>query len=423
MPHFTDFVYWFRQAMPYINQHKGKTFILHLDADIEDAVLTEILQDIALLKSLNIHLVIIFADPLTQGAYQPVNQQKLAELQTLMIQRYHQLCAGITTYHGNTEENLSICQGNWIIAKPEGVIQGLDYLHKGVIRHIKTKVITSLLQQGHVLFFNSICYSQTGKIYHVNSLDIAASLANQLKANKLIFLSNLVIRNNEAEMIREINEPRLEYWLQQHPQQPEITRLLHTAYQTYAQTERIHIINSQQKHSLLMELFSRDGIGTLISRTNFETINTADINDINRIIELIHPLEQRGVMRQRSREKLEHEIGYFLVMKRDNYVIGCVAIYPIIEQHTAELACLVIDPEYHCQGRGSRLLAKAENMAIKQGINTLYLLTTHTYEWFSERGFYPTDPEQLPAGTYYNQTRKSKVLHKQLQAQAGQHTQ
>ena len=417
MYHFSsDFIDWFRQATPYINTHKGKIFVFHIGLAIDQQAINGVVQDLALLKSLNINIIVIFADQLTHGEDEPVDDEKLAQAQLAATRHYHQLCAGMTIQQEAGELSLHVCQGNWIIARPVGIVKGIDYLHKGSIRRISMAGMAPLLREGHIVFCNAICNSQTGSIYHVNTLEIAVQLAKKLAANKLIFIENESIVDQHGGLIREISETDLQGWLQHYPQSSKITRLLGAAYQAYEAVERIHLIDIQEKNALLNELFSLDGAGTLISRHHTDIIDKAAIGDINRIIELIRPLEQQGILVYRSRKKLENELDNFLVMKRDNHVIGCVAIYPVPDSQTAELACLVIDPEYHNAGRGSRLLNKAEAFALVRGLKTLYLLTTHTYEWFSERGFVIRDSNALPEGSFYNQTRKSKVLLKHLKA-------
>jgi amino-acid N-acetyltransferase len=179
---------------------------------------------------------------------------------------------------------------------------------------------------------------------------------------------------------------------------------------------RTHLISRQVDGALLLELFTRDGIGTLIAGDIYEGIRQAAIDDVGGILELITPLENEGVLMRRSRELLETEIANFYVVERDGTIIGCAAIYPFPEEKAGELACLAVHPDYRRCGYGERLLAMIEKQARLHRIARLFLLTTHTAHWFQERGFHGTKPESLPVKrrALYNYQRNSKIFVKDL---------
>jgi amino-acid N-acetyltransferase len=165
-----------------------------------------------------------------------------------------------------------------------------------------------------------------------------------------------------------------------------------------------------------MELFRRDGVGILVTATAFEDTRGATIEDVGGILELIAPLEERGLLVRRSRERLEMEIHHFMVMERDGTIIACAALYPFPEEKIGELACLVVHPDYRQSGRATVLLSIIEKAAKQQGLNYLCVLTTQTAHWFQERGFDPANLEILPENkrALYNYQRNSKVLVKRL---------
>jgi len=179
---------------------------------------------------------------------------------------------------------------------------------------------------------------------------------------------------------------------------------------------RTHLISRHIDGAIIQELFTHEGIGTMVTELGLETMRQADIDDVGAILQLIEPLEAEGVLVKRGRERIEMEINYFQVMEHDNRVIGCAALYPFNQEKTAEFACLAIDPQYRGGGRGDKLFHFCEDRAREQGFRTLFCLTTHTEHWFLERGFTEQNVDKLPAEKkkLYNFQRKSKVFIKPL---------
>jgi amino-acid N-acetyltransferase len=180
--------------------------------------------------------------------------------------------------------------------------------------------------------------------------------------------------------------------------------------------KRAHLISRHRDGALLSELFTRDGVGTLITPAALETLRPASINDVGGILGLIEPLEREGILVRRSRELLEMEIDRFLVLESDGVVAGCAALYPFPEAQAAELACLAVARDYRGRGFGDLLLAEAEKYGQRAGFKRLFVLTTRTEHWFEERGFVDSSPDQLPQRkqALYNYKRRSKVLEKPL---------
>jgi amino-acid N-acetyltransferase len=180
--------------------------------------------------------------------------------------------------------------------------------------------------------------------------------------------------------------------------------------------KRAHLVSYMEDGSLLTELFTRDGGGTLVDPEQFESLREATIGDVGGLIELISPLEEQGILVRRSREVLEREIEQFSIVERDGLIIACAALYQIADSEFGELACLAVNPAYRHGGRGDELLERIEDRARAQGIKTLFVLTTRTAHWFRERGFVPSSVERLPAAraSLYNFQRNSKVFEKTL---------
>jgi amino-acid N-acetyltransferase len=199
---------------------------------------------------------------------------------------------------------------------------------------------------------------------------------------------------------------------------PEASRrhLQHAMHACLQGVRRIHLVYRKTDGALLLELFTRDGHGTLITADPYEGLRTAVIDDVGGILELIKPLEDEGILVKRSRELLEMEIEHFTVIERDGAIIACAALYPSASDSLAELACLAVHKDYRNEGRGEALLESIERKAVKAGIKKMVVLTTRTAHWFRERGFLPGDKSHLPARkkTLYNYQRNSKVFYKLL---------
>ena len=179
---------------------------------------------------------------------------------------------------------------------------------------------------------------------------------------------------------------------------------------------RTHLVDRHDNGGLLKELFTRDGVGTLITAETYEDMRIAGINDVGGILQLIAPLEASGVLVRRSREMLEMEIDHFMVVERDGMVIACAAYYRY-RGGIAELSCLAVHPDYQKQGRADQLLQAIEQRAAQDNVKRLFILTTRTAHWFRERGFRSAELSDLPVKrrNLYNYQRNSKVLIKTLE--------
>jgi amino-acid N-acetyltransferase len=168
--------------------------------------------------------------------------------------------------------------------------------------------------------------------------------------------------------------------------------------------------------SALLEIFTHDGVGTMVSTENLETLREATIEDLGGILKLIEPLEADGTLVKRGRELIEREIEYFSVIEHDGVIFGCAALYPFPAENMAEMACLTVNPEVQSQGDGERILKHMENRARAAGFRRLFVLTTRTAHWFLKRGFVHATVDALPKDRQhmYNWQRKSLVLIKQL---------
>jgi len=288
-------------------------------------------------------------------------------------------------------------------------VDGVDFQHTGKLRKVNHQAISSNLQSGQICLLTPLAYSLTGEIFNLNTLEQACEVASAIKADKLMIFSG---QQETAGLPKQLSIPQLKQALassQNVIQQQFLQQLLKSS----DQVKRIHLMDQQETSAILIELFTRDGSGTLIFSDRYHQVRQASIEDVGGVIDLISPLEDQGVLVKRSRERLELEIENFIILERDQHIIGCAALYPH-DNGFGELACLAVHPEYQGQELGSELLTAIELAAAKKQLTHLFLLTTHTHHWFIEHGFKESPIDSLPEAkqALYNFQRNSKVLLK-----------
>ncbi|MFI3181561.1 MAG: amino-acid N-acetyltransferase, partial [Methylococcales bacterium] len=305
---------------------------------------------------------------------------------------------------------LNVVSGNFIVAKPIGVIDGIDYANTGAVRRINGAAIQAQLEQNNLVLISPIGYSPSGDVFNLSAEQVATAVAIALKAEKLIFLTEESCVDANGNLIAQLTTEELK-------QNVELNFSLQAAIESCdAGIARVHLINRHIDGALLQELFTRDGVGTLISSAPYEICRAATLNDIGGILELIKPLEQKGILAKRSREKIEMQIGDYIILERDGLIIGCTALHINKIENCAVLACLAVHSSYRDSARGQRLFSTALNIAEKHSLKTLFVLSTQTVQWFIERGFticeWTNVPDFLKA--LYNPQRNAKILFKSL---------
>lgn len=438
IPQSTDnYVTWFRHSCPYINAHRGKTFVIMLPGDcIEQSNFFNIISDIALLSSLGVRLVVVHGarDQIDEMLGEDVVSQFHKGLRITSRQDMEAVLQAVGSTRFKLEAHFSnglpsspmygakirMRSGNFVTAMPQGVIDGIDFQYTGKVRNVDRQGIISLLDSGALALVSPLGYSATGEIFNLNFADVAIQISLAINADKLIaFNDDGPIRDAVGNIYRELTLLKCEKFL---VEQPEANRSntyfsLRACYKACdGGVPRAHVISSREDGALLKELFTRDGAGTMVYRDSYETIRRARIDDVQGLLKLIEPLESDGILVKRSRELLEREVHSFTVMEKDGLIIGCAALYPFSEPGSGELACVAVHKDYRRDGRAAKLLTHVERQALKLGINRLYVLTTQTAHWFIEQGFVETLVDLLPVErkALYNYQRKSKVFVKHL---------
>ena len=432
-----SFVTWFRKSSPYIHAHRNKTFVIFFGGEaLLDDDFDHLVHDFALLSSLGIRLVLVHG-------IRPQIDQRLKNLQiapafhkhlritdhlalqcvkeaagTVRVEIEALLSMGLT----NTPMagyGLKVCSGNFVVAKPIGVIEGIDYCHTGEVRRVDAVAINQHLNQNNLVLISPIGYSPSGEVFNLSAERVATAVAIALKAEKLILLTEQSCYDPaDNRQIQQMTAAEADHFLNLHPELPDTVQLpLCAAIQSCrAGVNRVHLIDRNTDGALLLELFTHNGIGTLISATPFEELRAADLNDIGGIVELIKPLEQQGILAKRDREKIEMEIADYMIIERDGLIVACSALHPDPQAEFGVLACLAVHPNYQKSARGHRLLETAYHKARHLKLKKLFVLSTQTMHWFLERGFLPADINVLPEPLKkrYNPARNSKILYKDV---------
>ncbi len=431
----TNYVKWFRNSAPYINAHRGRTFVIMFGGDaVDDPAFATIIHDIALLNSLGVRLVLVHgARPQIEArcALRGItprfhNDMRITDSGTLecvkdaagslraQIEALLSMGLANSPMHG---AQIRVCSGNFVTARPLGVYDGIDFCNTGEVRRVDVDGINRQLQQGSIVLLSAIGYSPTGEVFNLAYEDVATQTAVALRADKLIaFTSESGLLDDSGALVRfaELRDARPLY---QRAGDLLLKGILQALIQSIEHgVQRAHLISYRTDGALLQELFTRDGAGTLITEDQYEQIRTAGIDDVGGILSIIEPLEAKGVLLKRSRELLETEINQFMVIDRDGMVIACAALYPYPESGSGEIACVATHVDYLGADRGERLLAAIERKAQQLGLRRVFVLTTRTAHWFQEQGFVQTPLEALPPQkqALYNFQRNSRVFMKAL---------
>ncbi len=431
-----DYVKWFRHSTPYINRHSDKTFVVMLPGEaITHENFHNIVHDIALLCSLDVKLVLVHgARPqidqrlaVADSYSQFHNHMRITDSEALPLvieaigTARTTLEAALSTGLPNSpmhDADMQVISGNFVVAQPYGVIDGVDLQHTGKVRKVNVQSLKSVLNPGAVVLLSPIGYSPTGEIFNLSFSEVATHVASALKADKLLaFIEGEGIKDVDGELIRQLSISECKDYLNQYGEHMlyDERQALSACYLSCLQgVQRAQLMSYTTDGALLTELFTRDGLGTLVYSGYYEQLRKANIEDVAGILDLIRPLEEAGVLVRRSRELLETEIHNFHVMEKDGSIVACAALYPYGDM--AELSCVATHPEYRNGGRAAALLQQMETQARKQGIKQLFLLTTQTAHWFIEQGFAQGKLEDLPIAkqALYNYQRKSKIFLKAL---------
>jgi len=431
-----QFVAWLRDVAPYVHAHRGRTFVVAFGGElIEAGRLNALVQDLSLLHAMGIRLVLVhgsrpqvqaqlalkdvparFKDGvrITDGPALECAKEAAGEIRLDIEAAFSQ---GLpNTPMANSK--VRIVSGNFVTARPMGIHDGVDFQHTGVVRKVDVEALKFTLANNALALLSPLGFSPTGEAFNLTMEDVACSVAIALKADKLILVSDTDgVRNREGELIPELSADDAERILAAgkvaEEAAAELGELLRACR---GGVRRCHLISHALDGGVLIELFTHEGVGSMVSAENLESLREATADDVGGILKLIEPLEADGTLVKRPREVIEREIGQFTVLEHDGFIFGCAALYPFAGAGMGELACLTVHPEYREYGDGERLLKRIEQRARAAGLTKLFVLTTRTTHWFLKRGFAMADIDRLPVERQqlYNWQRKSQILIKSL---------
>ncbi len=430
------FVNLLRNAAPYVHAHHGRSFVIAFGGEAAlSPRFTNLLYDIALLRSLGVRLVLVHgARPQIESRLQQagLNSQLAAGLRvtdsaaldcvkqavgSLRLDIEALLSSGLAgTPMGGAR--LDVAGGNLVTAKPVGVRNGIDHQYTGEVRSIDIEAIEDLLTRGSVVLLSPIGYSRSGETFNLRAEDVAVAVAEAIQADKLVFLHDGDSLQERLSCDAQLTLDEASRLANQLPVIDSAAQeLLNYAVRACSRNvPRVHLVNHMADGAVLQELYSRDGAGTLVSRKAFDCMRQAQVDDIAGIQNLIEPLQADGALIERGHERLELELPSFLVMDRDGLITACCALFPYADDGMGELACVAVHPDYRKQGRAEQLLEQVERQARGMGLKKLFALTTHAAHWFVEHHFTATEIETLPKArqAHYSQQRNAKIFIKDL---------
>ena len=433
----THFVEWFRSAAPYIHAFRGKTFVVAFGGEVvSEGQFIALAHDLNLLNSLGVRLVLVHGarpqieEELTErgaairyaGGMRVTDDDALKCVKeaagTVRVEIEALLSMGLAN-SPMAGADIRVASGNFVTAMPMGVLGGVDLMHTGEVRKIDAIGIRRRLDANEIVLLSPLGYSPTGEVFNLSLEDVATSAAITLDADKLIFLMDTAgVAGENGDLLRELTTVEAEAILAPTAALPtDVSYYLPCAVRACRKgVARAHLISRHIDGALLQELFTHEGIGSMVSEDPLETLRDATIDDVGGILALIEPLEADGILVRRSRELLEMEIDRFSVLEYDGLIIGCAALYPFPKEKAAELACMAVHPDYRSAGRGEALLEYMQVRALGKGFRHLFVLTTRTAHWFLERGFTEAGVDKLPKAKQglYNYQRRSKVFVKKL---------
>ncbi|HRP97314.1 MAG TPA: amino-acid N-acetyltransferase, partial [Rhodocyclaceae bacterium] len=432
-----QFVAWVRGAAPYVHAFRGKTFVIAFGGEVAGGARAQSLAyDCNLLAALGIRLVLVHGarpqidaemarrglEPRYHHGLRVTDAAALECVKAAMAVTRLEVEALLSQGLPNTPmagSYMRVTGGNFITARPVGVVDGVDYQYTGKVRKIIVDEINADLDQHNVVLISPLGVSPAGEIFNLCMEEVAEALAVALKAEKLIYLCDAPgLLDDDGHLIDSVTADEAE---KRFESGCGLTEDLHLYLPCAVRAvrggvARAHLIDHDKDGGLLLEFFTHAGVGTIVSRDPLFRLRDATVEDVGALIALITPMELDGSLVRRGRELLEQEIERFTLVEHDGVLVGCAALYPFSDERAAELACLAVTPEYRRAGLGDQLLRRIEKRARAQRLERLFVLTTRTAHWFRERGFTETAPDALPRQKreLYNYQRRSKVFVKSL---------
>ncbi|UCE32695.1 MAG: amino-acid N-acetyltransferase [Burkholderiales bacterium] len=430
------FVTWLRLVAPYIHAFRGRTFVVGFAGELVLAGrLGGLVQDLSLLNALGVRIVVVYGSRpqieeqmrlrggagryeaglrVTDALALECAKEAAGEMRLDVEALFSQGLPNTPMAHASVR----VVSGNFVTARPYGVVDGVDFQHTGVVRKIDAQTIRFALNSGAVVLLPPLGFSPTGEAFNLTMEDVAASTAIALDADKLVMVTEIPgIVDGHGALLREIGERDARDMLVRGALDADTALYLSESLRACeGGVSRAHIVPFAVEGSVLLELFLHQGIGTMLVEETLESLREATVEDVTGILAILTPLEADGTLVKRDRALIEREISNFTVIEHDGVIFGCAALYRYPEDGTGELACLAVSPSVQGRGDGERILQRIEQRARIAGLRRLFVLTTRAGHWFMKRGFVLAGVEALPSErqNLYNWQRKSQIYLKEL---------
>lgn len=431
-----QFVRWFREVAPYVHDFRGKTFVVAFGGElVADEALEPLVADLSLLSALGVKLLLVHGsrpqvnEQLKLKGYdtqfgrgtEPTTAQALECAKEAAGEIRLDIEAAFSQGLPNTpmsHAKIRVLSGNFVTARPVGIINGVDFKRAGTVRKLDIEAIVDIINQGSIVLLSPLGFSPTGEAFNLAMEDLAVNAAVALRAEKLIFLTqNRKVTEVDGSVDTELARKDADELLAKNIlDEDTATFLQHASLAVKRGVARAHLVPYTLDGSILLEIFTHDGVGTMVVEDTLEDLRPALADDVGAIVQLIEPLEADGTLVPRGRAVIERELDTFTVLEHDGVIYGSVAVIPYEQEQMAEMACLIVHQEWQGVGDGEKLLRHAESKARAMGAKRLFVLTTRTSHWFLKRGFVQGGISDLPheKRAHYNHSRNSLVFIKRL---------
>ena len=419
-----------REILQYVPRFRERTFVVAVDGEVVASEnFSNVLLDLAVLRSLSIRVVLV------HGASYQI--EKLAAERKVAISNSDGI--GLTDHatlqlsidaairltneimEGLSSVDLRAAYINALIAHPAGILGGIDQQYTGKVERVDVKALKLLLDEGIIPVVPPLGFDGEGRTYRVNSDSIALEIAEELSAAKVLYLTPSSAFAEPTNLPRQLSVSETQEILKKRRSEfpPGLMSKLEYAAKACVQgVPRVHVLDGAVNEALLNEVFSHDGIGTMIYSNEYQQIRRIFKKDVRAVMSLIRQSVHNEELVRRTRAGiLEHLEDYWL-LEIDRSPIACVALHLYPVESTGELACLHVSKAHENQGHGKKLMAFVENLAREKGVKNLFALSTQAYSYLQQKGGYePAEPSLLPAdrrAKYEASGRNSKVLLKVL---------
>lgn len=431
-----------RDVIRYIKRFKNATVVIYLDDDIIDSPLfVSHIRDIALIHQAGLRVILV------PGARRKIDEYlskngiswtyengiRITPAEAMPLIKNAAFDAANVVMTSLAGENLTAVIGNWVRARGKGVLGGVDFATAGEIDKLDDNTIKTILDSGFIPIFPCIGWSLNGKPYNISSAQLASQIATHLQADKLFFLlpdaelsaKNFTIPKElglspegcvPAMNIEELDEFLEVNNLQTNDSEKKIISMLNLAKKSVESgVTRVHILNGSIEGTLPCEIFSDLGSGTMIYKSNYGKFRAMRREDISAVLSLIRPFVSKEILLPRSEQQMEAEYNDFIVYELDGAVRACAALH-IYDRTQAEIAALAVDETCAHIGIGPKMIEYLIEKAKTVSIESVFILTTQTADWFEKQGFVADSIDTLPERRRkkWNPKRGSKLFRLNL---------